>query len=476
MALLIVVGITASDPAWAKKKQDKENNAEQTEFGDAALGRKYHQQIVDTYGEYDINGLAEYVQQIGSEVAAHATGEKYTWHFTVLDDENINAFATPGGYVYVTRALIVHLNTQAQLAAVLGHEVGHITARHAARQYTAARVVGKVTDSIGPTTGFSLGTLFGAGLVRGYGREMELEADESGAQMIRDAGYDPHAMLEVIELLKARDQYDSTGKEKETGDPYHAMLASHPDKDRRLLELATEARESGAITRDDGRNEFLRHIDGIAWAGSAAQGVIRDSRFLHNDLDFALSFPEQWTIQNLPDRLLAWAPERAGMMQITLVDRADRKRRKIPVDKFLQKVTGLRRWQNARVVDINGLEGFIATAKNMGSPFGVRTGRIAVIFHGDNAFIFNGVTQDNDRQRKYDRAFDSIIKSTRRLAGPDRELAQPQAVRIVQVSEDSDLSAFEIENVNDPVALLRLLNGLYPDGEPQPGDSIKIIR
>ncbi|MBT8137296.1 MAG: M48 family metalloprotease [Gammaproteobacteria bacterium] len=476
---LIALTLCVAAPGWAESRDKAEAASAGEEYGDAALGRKYHKQIIATYGQYDVNGLAEYVQRIGSEVAAHAGGDAYTWHFTILDDESVNAFALPGGYIYITRALLAHLGSEAQLAAVLGHEIGHVTGRHAARQHTAARVVGKVSQSISrPESGFNLSQLFGAGLVRGYGREMELEADEQGARMARDAGYNPAAMLEVLEILKARRQYDAADDDNNEarGNPYHAMLASHPDADRRLRELAGEAADSGDL-RSDGQAEFLQRIDGLAWSGSKSQGVVRGSDFLHVDLNFAISVPDGWRIDNLPDRLVAWAANDDAMMQIQLTDRTHRKRRKIPVEKFLQKVTGMSKWQSARQLEINGLPAFIATAREMRSPFGLRTGRAAVIFHGDNAYTFHGVTRDSDRQRRYDRSFDAIIESMRPLSGAELEQAQPLAIQVIQLPAGSSLADYSNAAAgSQPLALLRLLNGVYPDGEPEPGARIKIIR
>ncbi|MBT8131857.1 MAG: M48 family metalloprotease, partial [Gammaproteobacteria bacterium] len=132
LSLLPVVAVAllalTPDNAWAAKKKKTE---EPELFGDAALGHKYHRQIVATYGTYDNdNGLAGYVQQVGEEIATHADGESFAWHFTILDSESINAFALPGGFIYITRALLTHLNSEAQLAAVLGHEIAHSASRH----------------------------------------------------------------------------------------------------------------------------------------------------------------------------------------------------------------------------------------------------------------------------------------------------------------------------------------------------------
>lgn len=481
--LSVALLIGASDAAWAKKKNvevEQPQEPAQPNLDDPAVAGMYHQRIVDVYGSYDNNGLAAYVQKVGEQLAAQTEGVAFDWHFTILDMETVNAFATPGGYVYITRAMLALLNSEAQLAAVLGHEIGHITGHHAQRQQTAANVIANVSEQMAKlddSKSFNLGDLFGAGLVRGYGRDMELEADETGAKMIGAAGYDPHAMLEVVDLLKAIGDYQRTKSDEEPVGRYHAMLATHPDEERRRRELVEAASTDLTGRRDAGRDEFLDHLDGIAWSGSRAQGVVRGNQFLHHGLDFALTFPEGWIIYNLPDKIVAVSPDDNGMMQVSMADRTTRKLKKVPVEQFLQKFLGMSKWQSARQTEVHGLDAFIATVPQLKSPHGIRTGRAGVVFDGPTAFIFFGTTKDADRQRRYDRQFDSVIESTRKLDAADRVLAEPLAVHIVEMKPGASLSDYTpIEGIDDSVGLLRLLNGLYPDGEPAPGDRAKIIR
>lgn len=448
------------------------------EFGDAALGRMYHAQIMQQLGEYESDtGLGEYVQRLGEELAAQAPGDAYTYRFTVLDLEMVNAFALPGGYIYVTRGLLAHLNSEAQLAAVLGHEIGHVAARHAARQHTAQRLVGKVAGAMAEAAGgFNLGTLFGAGLVRGYGREMELEADKTGAELLAALGYDPAAMLEVIALLKARDQYDA-GAEDQPGSSYHAMLASHPEKDRRMAELIAGARAEHELTREANAAAFLERIDGMAWAGSRRQGVIRGGDFYHYDFGFALTVPDGWTIRNLPDRLLAVPPREDATLMLTVITRHEKRRKRVEVDEFLQKRLGVRRWQNARTAQVNGKEIFITTVVGANTPYGERRARMAVVFHGeDDAFIFLGATEDEERQRTYDREFVSIIESFRPLDEPGRALAQPVAIAVVEARAGERFADLAAASPHADEHLLRLLNGYDAQREPEPGTLIKVIR
>lgn len=476
MLALALAGVAT--PAGAKKNPPAE--AEQTEFGDAALGRKYHEQLLNTFGAYgNDTGLAEYVQRLGAALAAHAPGESYTYRFTVLDLEMVNAFALPGGYIYLTRGLLAHLNNEAQLAAVLGHEIGHVAARHAARQHTASRIVGKVAGSMAAAAGgFNLGTLFGAGLVRGYGREMELEADQTGVELLAALGYDPGAMLDVIALLKAREQYDIGAEEddEQPGSSYHAMLASHPEKDRRMAELIATARAQGAVQRDDNAGGYLDQIDGLAWAGSTSQGVTRGNAFYHLELDFAVTVPDGWTIRNLPDRVLVQPPREDATLMLTLFGRHEKKRKRAKLDKFLLERLGIRRWQNARIAQLRDHEAFIAMVPDANTPYGERLARMAVVFHGDEAFVFLGANQDMERQRTYDREFVAVIESFRRLDATEKDQARPIRIAVVEAREGDSFADLAAASPHANESLLRLLNGYPPEREPAPGTRIKVIR
>ena len=164
-------------------------------------------------------------------------------------------------------------------------------------------------------------------------------------------------------------------------------------------------------------------------------------------------------------------------MQVTAVSRTTRKTKKVPVDRFLQKILSMTKWQNSRITEVNGLEAFIATAPKLNSAFGPRVGRIAAVFHGENAFIVYGVAKDPEDHRRYDRKFSRTIESVRALTDTDRVLAEPLVIRVVELPEDGSLADFaQIDDVNDPDALLRLLNGFYAGGEPKPGDRIKTIQ
>ena len=173
------------------------------------MGRTYHPQIIEQYGRYEDEALQRYVQDVGQRLAAVSHRDDLVYRFTVLDSPVINAFALPGGYIYITRGMMAYLNSEAELAAVLGHEIGHVTARHGVRQQSAAQAA-----SLGYTLGAillpglrtagaqDLFNVFGGALLSGYGREHELESDRLGAEYLARSGYPSEAMIEVIGVLK----------------------------------------------------------------------------------------------------------------------------------------------------------------------------------------------------------------------------------------------------------------------------------
>ncbi|MGH8245507.1 MAG: M48 family metalloprotease, partial [Gammaproteobacteria bacterium] len=210
-----------------------------SEKDEIAIGQQVNQQVLQQYAVYDDVELQNYVQYVGAKVAAKSHRPELSYHFTVLDSREVNAFALPGGYIYITRGLMSYLNTEAQLAAVLGHEVGHVTARHAVRQHSASQLT-SIGTAIGAAfipglgqAGYQLAGVLSTALLRGYGREHELEADRLGAEYLARSGYDSGAMLEVVKALKSQELFEFKLAKAEGREPhvYHGLFSTHPDSD-----------------------------------------------------------------------------------------------------------------------------------------------------------------------------------------------------------------------------------------------------
>ena len=206
--------------------------------------------VMKQYSLYENKELQDYVQRVGRKLAAESHRSGLIYRFHVLDSTEINAFALPGGYIYITRGLMSYLNSEAEFAAVLGHEIGHVTARHSVRQASAAQIAG-IGATIGAIflpqmrtqAGNQVVNMLGTAVLSGYGRKHELESDRLGAEYLARTGYTPQAMLDVIKVLKNQQVYDETLAKAEGREPrkYHGVFASHPDNDTRLQEVIAAA-------------------------------------------------------------------------------------------------------------------------------------------------------------------------------------------------------------------------------------------
>lgn len=280
------------------------------------LGREQAQEIARTMGLVEDAALTQYVAEIGGRLAVRSPRQDVTYEFHVADAPEPNAFALPGGPVYVTRGLLALVNREDELAAVLGHEIAHVAARHSVRRVSAAaplavlfgvpgRLLGVVSEPLGDVVG-GLGQL-GAGLVLApYSRDQEREADRVGIELAARAGWDPGAMATFLTTLE-RDERRVAGQAARP-----RFLANHPSTPERVEDTAQHARglaraAAAPIARD--RAELLRRLDGLVVGPNAAQGVFRDDLFLHPRLGLALRFPGGWKTQNTASAVGAMEPE-----------------------------------------------------------------------------------------------------------------------------------------------------------------------
>jgi predicted Zn-dependent protease len=445
------------------------------------VGRKMHPQILQQYGRYADEELQAYVSDIGRRIVAVSHRPDLEFTFTVLDSEEVNAFALPG-YVYITRGIMAYLNSEAELVAVLGHEVGHVTARHAVRQQTGATAAGVGATLIGILTGSGdlagLANMAGTALVRGYGRDMELEADSIGAEYLEWLGYSPEAMIDVVRLLKNQELLEVQIARQEGREPrvYHGVFSTHPDNDARLREVVAAAGKTGDGTvRPDGRDAYLRHIEGLPLGPSREQGVVRGSRFYHGSLGVTVAFPSGWAVQNLPRKVVATNPPKDAVLQLSAVPPPPDVK---PRELLSRSLPGVPLAEGEPLV-INGLEGYTAIARDVALPWGNRgPARYAVVYYNGLAYVFMGATRLTSALPSSDPVFLSSVKTFRRLRDNEFQLAEPSRIVLIkampQTSIESLASKSPIEKY--PAERLRLLNDLYPDKEPVPGQSLKVVK
>ena len=436
------------------------------------MGREYNAQILRQYQIYEDEKIQNYVQSIGESLAKKSHRPNLIYRFTVLDSPEINAFALPGGYIYINRGLMAYMSSEEELAAVLGHEIGHVTARHSVRQYSQAQLMGVLSAAIeinsGRTAG-DLANLASGALLSGYGREMELEADDLGAQYIYQDGYSPQGMYDVLAVLKDQEIYSKKVAKQRGIEPrnYHGVFASHPSNDKRLQEILDNVSQNFVKGTNKSKSNYLAMIEGMVFGDSQQAGVTRGNEFFHGPLNLYLSSPENWEIINNANSLIFNAPFGEATLQVTLEDLNFVESPEDYLKRFVRNTT------DEEVLMIDGLSGFTAKTYRSG-----RTTRMAVIFKDDKAYQFIAYLKDRDGDfSSYDLQFMNIIKSIRSLTKMELKYSQPLRIKTYKVRQgetyESIASTSSITlNAEDQ---LRLLNGDYPDKELTVGRVIKIV-
>jgi predicted Zn-dependent protease len=481
--LVLLFGVSGCSVNPVSGDQDFVLVSEEQEI---AMGRKAHAEILKQYGgAYDNPELAAYVQRIGETLAAQSHRDELIYRFTVLDSTDVNAFALPGGYIYITRGLLAYLGSEAELAAVLGHEIGHVTARHGVRQQSV-EVLTDVLAQIGAqflppgvdnaVTGQVIGTLQTA-LVRGYGREHELESDRLGAEYLARTGYDPEAMLGVLRVLKAQEEYDAALAEREGRETqsYHGLFSTHPDNDRRLREVigpASALQKNLGVAPRSGVVQYLRALEGVTFGDSAEQGVVRGHRFYHAELDLSLEFPQGWRIENRVDRVLAKAPDGKGDLQLTVQDRNKR------IDPATFVTTRLKLktsdGEDWRTPDAQGHTAR-ATIKVDGER---REGWVSVVYldqgRSERAYVLLGAS-DPASPEQYTEALTQTPQSLRRLTREEDSLARGLRLTLYEAQPGDRWESLAARNGLATADELQLMNQRWPDGEVEPGRLLKLV-
>jgi len=450
-----------------------------------SIGAREHPKILEAYGgAYDDPELTAYVNRIGQRLAAQSELPQLTWTFTVLDSPVVNAFALPGGYVYITRGLAALANDEAELASVIGHEIGHVTARHTAQRQTnqtiaglgaAAATIGAVLLGADPSIVRGVGDIAntaGAGYVASYSRGQELEADALGVRYLKRLGYDPMAQADFLSALQA----SSTLQARIAGQQYDPnrvdFLATHPATAERVSRAAALAREAGGGSRD--RAAYLNVIDGVEYGDSGRQGLIRGQVFAHPDMRFKFEAPQGFTLKNSPSAVLAAGPSGAGVIFDGSKHPGGSMRdyvaqRWVPA---LAKQTSVRQASDLKSLRIDGLEAaqvdvLVATSK------GEMLATLTAIRAGDQVFRFTGLSPRGAPDWVRAATRDAALSFERLSA---REASRWRAYRIDVIQSSSIAQAAARSPFEDfAEERLRVLNGLGRGERTTPDGRIKTV-
>jgi predicted Zn-dependent protease len=469
--LVLIIAACATNPATGKKEFSLMSEAQEIELGKSMDG-----EVRREMGVYQDPELQRYVESIGMKLAAASQRPSLPWHFAVVDEPAVNAFALPGGYIYLTRGILPFLHTEADLAGVLGHEIGHVTARHSAQQYTKATSAGLGVQLLSifvpeaqPFQGLTetaLGVLF-----LKYGRDDELQADRLGVDYTAKTGWNPAGVGGMLRTLARLDEAGGSRR----GVPN--WLSTHPAPADRVEKVQAYIAESGLPAGTAARNDgdggaFLRRVDGVVFGDSPDQGIVRGNTFVHPVLRLSIGFPQGWEIQNSRQQVAAKAPDRNEFMILQLVPNASGSIEQVA--RATMASAGFRQVNGERA-QLNGLDAYVGTYQGQLEGLGNVATLAAHIVHDRNVYLFAGLAPPN----LYDsaqRQFSQSIRSFRELSRQEAANIHPNRVDLYTVrSGDTWQGLAEAGNNVVKPATLAIMNNYDPAQPPRPGDRIKIV-
>lgn len=433
-----------------------------------ALGAAYDPEVISQFGLYEDEKLQQFITLHGEQMGRISHRPELDYQFRILDSPVVNAFAVPGGYVYFTRGIMAHFNNEAEFAGVLGHEIGHVAARHSAKQYS---------NSVLAQLGFVLGMVLSEEfrnysdlamtglnlLFLSYSRKHESQSDKLGVEYATKIGYDAHQMANFFKTIERLQQRSGGG--------IPTILSTHPDPgDRfnRVHQLATKAQQGlDPSSLKVNRNEYLRLIDGIVYGEDPRQGYVDGSVFYHPTLHFQFPVPASWQVQNFASQVQILPSDGKAAMVLTLAQEktlAEAARAAIAKDSL--------RVISQRNTRIDGNDAIEITADLSAEVRLLMT----LIHYGDHIYKFAGLAS-TPAFNTYKPFFEKSFNGFKALTDPARIDVQPERIRIVSASADGTLEqalrqhGMPAERIEE----LSILNGMQPGDRVQRGMLIKII-
>jgi predicted Zn-dependent protease len=466
VAVAILTAACATNPASGHRQLNFLSEAEEI-----AIGRQNDAEVRREMGVYDNPELQRYVSDVGQRLAALSHRPNLPWTFTIVDHPAVNAFALPGGFIYLTRGILPYLDDEAELAGVLGHEIGHVTARHAAQQYTRAAtgniglaILGIFVPATQPFGSVSSTALSFAFLK--YGRDAERESDRLGIDYASKGGWDPTAVPRFLQTLSRMDELNERGVPN--------WLSTHPDPGARVAEtqpIAAKAASPEATARN--RDEFLSHIEGVVVGDNPKDGIVRGNAFIHPVLRFALEFPDGWDVMNTQSQVAAREPGQPHFMFLQEVDRP----RGSTIDEIAARsMTNAHfREVNGETANLGGLDAHIGLYQGSMPSVGKVMMRAAHVASGRQVYLIAGFAPP-EAFEKIDREIDRSVRSFRALTAREADSVHPNRLDFYTVRPgDSWQSIAARGGALVRAAELAIMNDHAVNEQPKPGDRIKIV-
>jgi predicted Zn-dependent protease len=431
------------------------------------MGQQGAEEAKAAYGLVDDPALQQYVSSIGLQIAKTTERPDLPWAFYVIDDPAVNAFALPGGPVFITRGILGAMNSEGELASVLGHEIGHITARHSAQQMSQQQLaaLGLGLGSMLSSKVAELSGVIGQGLqllFLKYSRDDESQADALGFRYMMQDNYDPREMAAMFRTL-----------DRETPEEGRlpAWLSTHPDPGNRYQ---TAMRRVDSLNRDLSamkvdQADFLAHVDGLVYGENPREGFFKDGRFYHPDLKFQFQLPNGWQVQNTKQAVVAVSAQQDAMIQLTAGQGAP--------TAALQQFLGQQGIQAGRVSSsaINGLPAasgyFQAQTEN-----GTLAGLVSYISYGGNTYQLLTYTAPTQLDA-YNSTFQQVISSFAPLTDPAMLNVEPKKVEVVKLPSRMTLAQFNSRYPSSiPVEEVAIINGVETGTTLAAGTEVKRVR
>jgi predicted Zn-dependent protease len=423
-----------------------------SESQEIQMGQEASKEVAQSIGIYNDQKINDYVAGIGKRIAANSERPNLPWEFHVVDDASVNAFALPGGFIYVTRGLLGSINDEAELATVIGHEIGHVTNRHSVQQISKAQLaqLGLGIGSILSSDIAKFGQLASAGLsvlFLKYSRDAENQADQAGFRYALHQGYDVREMSKVFETLDRLSQTSGGGKLPE-------WLATHPSPGNRIehIEKMLDTVKADPSKGPVDREQYLQRIQGMTYGVDPRQGYFEGTQFYHPQMRFQLHFPEGWNVQNTPSAVAALSPNQDAIVQLALAGQGSPQQ---AAQQFLSQ-QGVQAGQTS-TSSINGLpaaSSYFQAQTEQGNIQGI----VSFLSYGGTTFGLMGYTAAG-KLASYDQLFQSTIRSFNQLRDASKINVQPARVELVKLNRQMTLEQFNAQYPSTvPVEELAIIN------------------
>ena len=464
-ALMVAPSGCARNPVTGKNELSLVSESQEIE-----MGKQSAQQVAQSIGYYDDAGVQAYVSAIGLKMAKASERPNLPWEFHVVNDASVNAFALPGGFIYVTRGLMTSINDEAELATVVGHEIGHVTNRHSVQQISKAQVA---------TLGLGIGSILSSDVARvagvasqglqvlflKYSRDAENQADQAGFRYALNQNYDVREMANVFQTLERVSQGAGGGRLPE-------WLSTHPDPGTRIQatqqRLDTLHRDLSSAVLN--REQYLQHVQNMTYGEDPRQGFFEGTAFYHPDLKFQITFPQGWKTQNGAEAVVAASPDQDAIMQLGLAG-------KTPPQQAAQQFLSQEGVQagTTSTASVNGLpaaSGYFEAQTEQGAVRGL----VTFLSYNGNTYGLLGYTPAA-KLSQYDQVFRQAIGSFSQLRNQAALSVQPARVQVMKLQREMTLEQFNQQYPSSiPIAELAIINELESPSTAIPqGRTIKRV-